>query len=152
LITETNNLGTVLKSYIWRDNTPVAIIDASSGQDKLYTLEVDSLDTPRTARNESGAIIWQWNSDAFGTTLPNEDPDGDGISTKINLRFPGQYYDAESGLHYNMARYYDPKSGRYLQPDPIGLAGGMNSFGYVEGNPVNFIDRKGLSAPYFMRH
>jgi RHS repeat-associated protein len=60
------------------------------------------------------------------------------------LRFPGQYYDAETGLHYNYHRYYDPDTGRYLTPDPIGLAGGINPFVYVQNNPINMIDPWGL--------
>jgi RHS repeat-associated protein len=142
-IAETAGNGALLKTYVWRDDAPVAIIDSSSGQDQVYYLEVDSLNTPRTARNQTGTIVWQWNSDAFGSMLPIEDPDSDGILTHINLRFPGQYYDQESGLFYNGARYYHPGSGRYLQPDPIGLAGGINTYTYVSGNPVNFIDPTG---------
>ena len=59
---------------------------------------------------------------------------------------PGQYYDAETGLHYNWHRYYDPETGRYLTPDPIGLAGGINPFLYAEANPVSYIDPEGLNA------
>ncbi|MCF6247125.1 MAG: RHS repeat-associated core domain-containing protein [Desulfobacula sp.] len=59
--------------------------------------------------------------------------------------YPGQYYDAETGLHYNYHRYYDPMTGRYLTPDPIGLAGGINPFVYAENNPVNLIDPEGLN-------
>ena len=57
---------------------------------------------------------------------------------------PGQYYDWETGLHYNYFRYYDPKTGRYITSDPIGLQGGLNTYGYVGGNPLRYIDKLGL--------
>ncbi len=59
--------------------------------------------------------------------------------------YPGQYEDSETGLYYNWHRYYDPETGRYLMPDPIGLAGGINPFLYAESNPINLIDPEGLS-------
>ncbi|WP_269750002.1 RHS repeat domain-containing protein, partial [Pseudomarimonas arenosa] len=62
------------------------------------------------------------------------------------LRFPGQYYDSESGLHYNYFRDYDPSTGRYIESDPIGLDGGPNTYAYVEGRPLITFDDKGLNA------
>ncbi|MDF5861628.1 RHS repeat-associated core domain-containing protein [Pseudomonas aeruginosa] len=105
----------------------------------LY-LHGDHLDTPRLATDASGQIAWQWQSDAFGR--------GEALSqgsTRVNLRFPGQYYDAESGLHYNYFRDYDPETGRYVESDPIGLDGGLNTYAYVGSNPVGLVDPNGLS-------
>ena len=101
------------------------------------------LDTPRIARNQQKTIVWRWESDAFGSTTANEDPDGDGQKTTINLRFPGQYYDKESGLFYNLNRYYDPTIGRYISPDPIGLAGGINTYTYVGGIQLGRVHANG---------
>jgi len=87
----------------------------------------------------SGAVVWSAKYSSFG------EADVDASSTITNnLRFPGQYYDSETGLHYNWYRYYDPSNGRYLTPDPIGLAGGINVFGYVKNNPLKFMDPRGL--------
>ena len=69
--------------------------------------------------------------------------DGDGKKVTFNLRFPGQYYDRESGLYYNYFRDYDPSTGRYVESDPIGLAAGTNLYAYVGGDPVNRIDPHG---------
>ena len=62
----------------------------------------------------------------------------------FNLRFPGQYYDVETGKHYNYFRDYDSSVGRYIESDPIGLKGGLNTYGYVRGSPLNLVDRRGL--------
>ena len=70
-------------------------------------------------------VVWSWDSDPFGNTAANEDPNGLGAFS-FNLRFPGQYYDAETGLNYNYNRVYDPAVGRYVEPDPIALVGGTN--------------------------
>jgi len=74
--------------------------------------------TPRLATNNTGTVIWTWEGDAFGATLANDDVDVDLNLTTINLRFPGQYADVESGLSYNYFRYYDSHLGRYITSDP----------------------------------
>jgi len=68
-----------------------------------------------------------------------------GRSFAFNLRFPGQYFDSETGLHYNVRRDYDPATGRYHESDPAGLRGGVNTYAYVGGNPLVFFDSLGLS-------
>jgi RHS repeat-associated protein len=91
--------------------------------------------------------VWRWDSDAFGTTAANDDPDGDSTSFVYNPRFPGQYYDSENGLSYNYFRDYDPQTGRYMESDPVGLRGGINTYSYVIGNPVGMLDPFGLYIP-----
>ncbi len=128
-------------TYLWQDDIPVAIKQPDG---TLLYLHTDHLNTPRSASNETGTTVWRWNSDAFGLATPDQDPDNDGHPTVINLRFPGQYYDAESGLHYNYHRYYDPYTGRYITSDPIGLAGGLNTYLYANANPLYYTDPYGL--------
>ena len=89
-------------------------------------------------------MVWRWEGEPFGNSLPNEDVDGDGQKLSFNLRFPGQYYDQETGRFYNFYRDYNPATGRYVQSDPIGLNGGPNTFAYVEGNPISGTDPLGL--------
>ena len=139
-ITLTDNAdGTVIADAI-------KLVATSGGtlQEVLRSIHTDHLNTPRLATNAQGTIVWRWEGKAFGDTAPNEDPDLDTIKTTINLRYPGQYADAETGLFYNWNRYYEPKTGRYLTSDPIGLAGGLNSYAYVSVNPLKFYDLFGL--------
>ena len=124
----------------------VKLVATSGGttSEVVRYLHSDHLNTPRLATNGQAQVIWRWEGTAFGSTLPNEDVDGDGKLTTINLRFPGQYYDAETGLHYNWNRYYDPRVGRYVTSDPIGLAGGLNTYSYALNNPLYWTDPEGL--------
>ncbi|MCU7836954.1 MAG: RHS domain-containing protein, partial [gamma proteobacterium symbiont of Taylorina sp.] len=105
----------------------------------------DHLGTPHSLSDENGVEVWYAEYDPFGKANINDDPDGDGISITFNIRLPGQYEDQESGLYYNFFRYYDPSLGRYITSDPIGLAGGINTYIYVDGNPLIFTDPFGLA-------
>jgi len=123
---------------------PAAAVPATGGV--LYYVHNDALGTPQALTDESGATVWTAAYYPFGKATVNEDPDGDGNIVTLNVRFPGQYYDQETGLHYNYYRYYDPSTGRYITSDPIGLAGGLNTYTYVENNPVNRVDFYGLTG------
>jgi RHS repeat-associated protein len=95
--------------------------------------------------DKKGTVVWQADYRPFGETVVDEDPDGDGKKVILNLRFPGQYFDKETGLHYNYHRYYHPDIGRYLRPDPFGIdMFASNLFVYVNGNPIGKIDPFGL--------
>jgi len=113
-----------------------------------HPIEPDHLGSPRKVIDPSrGTALWDWPilGNAFGTAAANDDPDGDGNATTLNLRFPGQHYDAATGLHYNYFRDYDPATGRYVESDPIGLQGGVSTFGYVGQSPMLWIDWFGLA-------
>jgi RHS repeat-associated protein len=112
----------------------------------LRFIHNDHLGTPQVVTDESGQTIWSATYLPFGEATVDEDPDGDSSNYNFNIRFPGQYYDAESGLHYNYYRTYDPSIGRYLESDPIGLLGGLNTFAYVHANPLKFVDPFGEKA------
>ena len=141
LIAEHDASGTLIRDYVRLGATPIAQID----QGEVFSyLHFDHLGTPRSATDDAQTVVWLWYSDAFGYGAASEDPDGDSTATTVNLRFPGQYYDNETNLHYNYFRTYDPSAGRYLESDPIGLLGGLNTFGYVDANPLSSIDPSGL--------
>ncbi|MCI0560657.1 MAG: RHS repeat-associated core domain-containing protein, partial [Nitrososphaera sp.] len=106
----------------------------------------DQINTPRAITDTSGTVHWKWDSDPFGVGSPDQDPDGDGVGFVYNLRMPEQYFDAETGLHYNYYRDYDPSVGRYVQSDPIGLEGGLNTYAYVANDPLSITDTFGLLA------
>ena len=88
--------------------------------------------------------MWRWDSDPFGTTAANEDPDGDSNLVVFNLRFAGQYFDVETGLYYNYFRDYEPQVGRYVESDPAGLRFSLNTYAYLDASPLDGTDPLGL--------
>ncbi|MKR42695.1 type IV secretion protein Rhs, partial [Salmonella enterica subsp. enterica] len=132
--------GDVLAEYIWLDGTPLSF--AQSGQ--TYQVHVDHLGTPKALTDASGQVVWKASYSPFGkASITTQGP-------TFNLRFPGQYYDAETGLHYNWRRYYDPNTGRYITSDPIGLAGGINTYAYALSNPIGNADPTGEFVPLLL--
>ena len=142
LVEETTATGGLIRSYITGTGLmPVAQVDARQAAqgdttESISYLYADHLQTPRLATSATGSVVWRWDGDGFGDVAATG-------SAEINIRFPGQYHDTESGLHYNYYRSYDPTTGRYLRSDPIGLQGGLNTYAYVEGNPLNRMDPRG---------
>lgn len=137
LIGEYTPNGTPIVEYVWMGSRPVAAI-YGTGAGKTYAVVTDHNATPRMLiDNATNAAVWQWESTAFGVGKPTG-------SVKFNLRFPGQYYDELTGLHYNLNRYYIPELGRYMEPDPIGLEGGSNPYVYAGNNPISNVDPSGL--------
>jgi RHS repeat-associated protein len=131
-----------VEETVYLEGMPVAVVKSVD----VYNVYPDHLGTPRVIESAAtGAVVWRWDaSGPFGMDSPNENPSGAGAFT-YNQRFPGQSYDRESNLYYNYFRDYDPQIGRYIESDPIGLDGGINTYAYVGANPVNWTDPQGLN-------
>jgi RHS repeat-associated protein len=158
------------EEIVWLDNTPVArvvIVPSQGAEEKgaaagieVHAIHTDHLGTPRALVNAqtqggqpAGTVVWRWRlinqgtsgSNAFGAMAAEEDPDGNGTTVRFDLRFPGQQYDASTGLHYNYFRDYEAGTGRYVESDPIGLRGGVGTYVYGEADPFSTFDPRGLA-------
>ncbi|GAA5006613.1 hypothetical protein GCM10023206_12310 [Acinetobacter puyangensis] len=140
LIGEYNASGTPIVEYIWLGDQPIAAIYGSGTTAKTYWIVTDAQNTPRRLidSTDGNTTVWAFDSTAFGIGIPSVQ------TVKFNLRFPGQYYDELTKQHYNLNRYYNPELGRYMEPDRIGLEGGLNPYIYANGNPLSNVDPSGL--------
>ena len=130
----------------------ILLLSATTAHSATYYFHNDHLGTPQVLTDENQAVVWKGTYDPFGQVTETV------ATVEQNLRFPGQYLDRESGLHYNYFRTYDPNTGRYTQSDPIGLGwvglgwvglgGGVNTYAYVGGNPSSYTDPYGLWANF----
>nr|WP_221383268.1 RHS repeat-associated core domain-containing protein [Actinoplanes polyasparticus] len=133
LLTEQSGpAGTISWDFPPGSTTPVTQADHAG----LHTIVTDMTGTPTHLIGSDGALRWQSSGNLWGRDMT-------GGESAMLLRFPGQYYDTETGLHDNRFRFYDPATARYLSPDPLGLAGGPNPFAYV-ANPLTAVDPLGL--------
>jgi RHS repeat-associated protein len=124
--------GALIREYIWLDGAPIAVVEGGV----IYYIRTDHIGRPVFATNAAGVKVWTASYLPFG---------GVRVSTGVPLalRFPGQWFQSESGLHQNWMRDYDPTTGRYIQADPLGLVDGASIYGYVNGNPGNWVDPRG---------
>jgi RHS repeat-associated protein len=120
LIGEYDGGGNLIEETVWLGDVPVATLRPNgSGGVNIFYVHTDHLNSPRkVAQPSSGTLAWRWDADPFGTAAPNSNPAGLGTFA-YNVRFPGQYYQAETGLNQNWHRDYDSAVGRYVEPDPL---------------------------------
>lgn len=167
LVAETNSQGRMVRQYINLGGSPFAMIDYAGAVQlaaprgsvsqaiadlgtalsewfrpaaKIVFLHANHLGAVELATGSAGQVIWAAEYQAFGAVGDLRGERGFGMP----LRLPGQYADLETGLYYNDHRYYDPRSGRYISADPLGLRGGVNSYVYADGNPLKYVDPTGL--------
>lgn len=137
LIAEADSTGTIIKEYAYLNGQRLSVFENGA----TYFVHTDHLGTPIALSDSTGTVQWKAHYTPFGKAIVEVN------NLSQNIRFPGQYFDSESGLHYNYFRDYDPEIGRYIQSDPIGLAGGINTYGYGHQNPIMNTDPLGLYSP-----
>ena len=135
LVAEAKGDGSIQRQYVYLGRMLIAVEEAAN--DQWYFVHNDHLGTPKLVSDAQAKVIWRGEAAAFGSTQSTGE-------LSFSFRFPGQTEDAATGYFYNYFRDYDPRLGRYLQSDPIGLSGGINTYGYAMSNSIVFVDPNGL--------
>lgn len=151
LLAEADALGRIVAEYVYLGRRPVARLRHDGGtrswlpgmrpRPVIEYLHTDQRDAVDTVTDADGRLLWRGQLDAFGVLIAES-----GAAGSMPLRLAGQYADKETGLYYNVHRYYDPAQGRYLQADPLGLAAGLNMYAYTGNDPLNKTDPLGLKV------
>jgi RHS repeat-associated protein len=142
LIVEADASGNTLREYVWVDDMPLAVVaDVDTMSPQLWFVHADHLNRPLKMTDGTKAVVWDAVYRPFGEVVSIS---GAGSN---NLRFPGQYFLIESGLHYNWHRHYDPTVGRYLQADPLDFVDGPSRYAYGLSSPSQYVDPDGRFVP-----
>jgi len=138
LLREITRVGprTSVQDYLYLPGTGTPLVTRLDG--RVFAFHTDHLGTPRRITDDTGQVVWSADYAAFGAAQVKVGRIGN------HLRFPGQYHDSETGLHYNRSRYYSPALGRYLSRDPVGFLGGLNLYLYAGNDSINGADPLGL--------
>jgi len=124
----------LIREYVWMNGQVVAVIEGGA----VYYVRTDHIGRPVFATDGAGTKVWEASYLPFGGVHTSS-------GSNIDLRFPGQWFQSEAGLHQNWMRDYDPTLGRYIQADPLGLVDGASIHGYVRQNPGRYVDPRGES-------
>ena len=143
LLAETDATGHALREYLWLGDEPAAVLDwtVNGSYPVLFYVHTDHLHRPEVMTDTSGNVVWKATYEPFGavSTITG--------SVTENRRLPGQYFQLETGLSYNWNRHYDPTTGRFTTPDPLGIVAGASVYGYAGQTPLMHVDPSGLFDP-----